>query len=236
VVGRFPEPIGVGRGATQGYEVPLRAHGVKLESLSLPPELLASRIPGAGRFWQERLTDLDLYAQWCALVRMQALGRVTAGFGGRPVVRYEPLESDLARTRMGIALLCRMMFAAGATEVYPILGRVPAVLTDASQVALIEHLPLRQRDFHLVASHLFGSACAGTDPARSVVAPTLETHRIARLYVMDASAFPTNLGVNPQHTIMALAQLAAERLANRTLTKRNAGPAEPRETAASAYG
>ena len=32
------------------------------------------------------------------------------------------------------------------------------------------------------------------------------------LYVVDSSVFPTNLGVNPQHTIMALATLLAERL------------------------
>jgi choline dehydrogenase-like flavoprotein len=31
---------------------------------------------------------------------------------------------------------------------------------------------------------------------------------------MDASALPTNLGVNPQHTIMAVVYGAAERLAN----------------------
>jgi choline dehydrogenase-like flavoprotein len=220
VVGRFPEPIGMGRGSTQGYEVPMRERGFKLESLALPPELLATRIPGAGRAWQERLSELDLYAQWCVQIRMRAHGRVTRGFGDRPVVRYEPLAEDLERTRTAVALLCRMMFEAGATEVYPNLGGVPEVLDDPSQVALVEHLPLRRGDFHLIASHLFGTACAGADPQRSVVGPGLESHRIRGLYVMDASVFPTNLGVNPQHSIMAVCRLAAERLANRTLLQK----------------
>ena len=35
------------------------------------------------------------------------------------------------------------------------------------------------------------------------------------LYVMDASVFPTNLGVNPQHSIMAVVWQAAEQLAER---------------------
>jgi choline dehydrogenase-like flavoprotein len=39
-------------------------------------------------------------------------------------------------------------------------------------------------------------------------------HDVAGLYVMDASVFPTNLGVNPQHSIMALAWVAASKLAN----------------------
>jgi choline dehydrogenase-like flavoprotein len=29
------------------------------------------------------------------------------------------------------------------------------------------------------------------------------------LYVVDSSLFPTNMGVNPQHSIMAIARLAA---------------------------
>jgi len=32
------------------------------------------------------------------------------------------------------------------------------------------------------------------------------------LHVVDSSVFPTNLGVNPQHTIMAMASLAADRI------------------------
>ena len=47
-VGRFADPIGMSFGATQGYEVPLRDRRIKVESLSLPPELLAPRLPGAG--------------------------------------------------------------------------------------------------------------------------------------------------------------------------------------------
>jgi choline dehydrogenase-like flavoprotein len=46
------------------------------------------------------------------------------------------------------------------------------------------------------------------------VRPDLRVHDVEGLYVMDASVFPTNLGVNPQHSIMALAWRAAERLAN----------------------
>jgi choline dehydrogenase-like flavoprotein len=34
-----------------------------------------------------------------------------------------------------------------------------------------------------------------------------------RLYVVDSSVFPTNLGVNPQHTIMAMAKIASEHIA-----------------------
>ena len=214
VVGRFPDPINMGFGATQGYEVPMRAEGFKLESLSLPPELLVTRIPGAGADWQERLSALNHFTQWVVQARMEAHGQVRRGWGGRPSVSYEPTARDLGRIRTGIALLCRMMFEAGASEVYPSLGGIPDTLTDPSQVALIEHLPLRRRDYHLLASHLFGTCSAGATPARSVVAPNLEAHEVPGLFVMDASVFPTNMGVNPQHSIMAVVDVAARRLAN----------------------
>ena len=214
VVGRFPDVINMGFGATQGYELPMREQGFKIESLSLPPELLALRLPGVGKEWQARLGELNHYAQWVVQVRMGALGRITSGWGGKPVVRYEPLDRDLAKMQQALGLICRMMFAAGATEVFPGLGNAPEVLHDVSEVDAIENAKLERADFHMMASHLFGTACAGADPQRSVVGPDLQSHELPGLYVMDASVFPTNLGVNPQHSIMTVVWRAAEQLAN----------------------
>ena len=43
------------------------------------------------------------------------------------------------------------------------------------------------------------------------------THAAKGLYVVDSSIFPTNLGVNPQHSIMGLARLCATRVAEKPL-------------------
>jgi choline dehydrogenase-like flavoprotein len=53
----------------------------------------------------------------------------------------------------------------------------------------------------------------GTDPRASVVGLDFQTHEARGLYVLDSSVFPSNLGVNPQLTVMAMARLAASRLA-----------------------
>ena len=56
-----------------------------------------------------------------------------------------------------------------------------------------------------------GSAARmGPDPRTSVVRPDFETHQVSALYVVDSSIFPTNLGVNPQHSIMGLVTVASE--------------------------
>lgn len=216
VVARFPDAVGMGFGATQAYEVPLRERGFKLESLAVPPELLATRIPGAGVAWQEQLANLDHFAQFCAVNRAQAVGSVRPSWFGGFNVHYNLTAQDLERMKQSVALLVRIMFAAGADEVYPGVAHVPERMTSESQAQLIESPSIRRRDFHLLASHHFGSAAAGNDPRHSVVAQTLQTHAVRGLYVMDASALPTNLGVNPQHTIMAVVQRAAEWLANST--------------------
>lgn len=215
IVGRFDHPVRMSYGATQGYEVPMRERGFKLESLSLPPEMLAARLPGVGRDWQERTANLDHYAQWCAQVRMKAHGRVMPG-PLWPLVFYEPTDSDLDRIQDALTLIMRMMFEAGAVEVYPGIDGLPEVMRSASEVDEAASRRWKRGAVHLVVSHLFGTAVAGTDPRSSVVDAQLQSHQVRDLYVMDASVFPTNMGVNPQHSIMAVVMNAAEQLADAT--------------------
>jgi choline dehydrogenase-like flavoprotein len=55
----------------------------------------------------------------------------------------------------------------------------------------------------------------GTDMATSGATPDGERHGVRGLYITDGSLLPTALGVNPQETIMAVAQLLASRIAAR---------------------
>jgi choline dehydrogenase-like flavoprotein len=74
-------------------------------------------------------------------------------------------------------------------------------------------MPADPRHFSFISTHLFGTARMGLDPRASVVGPDFQSHEVRGLYVVDSSVFPTNLGVNPQHSIMAMSRLAATRLA-----------------------
>jgi len=69
---------------------------------------------------------------------------------------------------------------------------------------------------------LFGTACASSDPKKGVVGADLAVHGREALHVMDASVFPTNLGVNPQHSIMGLVMIASEQLAARASSQKAA--------------
>lgn len=54
----------------------------------------------------------------------------------------------------------------------------------------------------------------GRDPRTGVVGPDLQCFDAPGVYVVDSSVFPTNLGVNPAHTISTFAWLAAEQIAD----------------------
>ncbi len=221
LAGLFDAPVRMQVGATQGAEsVHFReSHRFKLETISLPPELIAARIPGVGREWVQRLTDYSRLAAWALQVRARAEGTVRAAWGGGAKVRLTLTEDDVRAARMGAAVLAQMLFDAGAREVWPGIHGIPAILTSRDDVRLIAEGPVDPRAYSFIATHLFGAARMGPDPRASAVGLDFAVHGAAGLYVIDSSLFPTNLGVNPQHSIMAIARLGATRIAERTASR-----------------
>ncbi len=202
-------------GATQGAEITAlrRTERVKFETILLQPELAAVRIPGIGHEWMQRFGLYPHFAQWAMVVRAEAEGTVRRGWGGGDKVRWSPLRVDMERAIKGAALLSRMMFEAGAREVWTGLYGIPSAMRSIDEVRAIERMPPDPRLFSFISTHLFGAARMGVDPRASVVGTHFQVHDAAGLYVVDSSVFPTNLGVNPQHTIMAVSRLAATRIA-----------------------
>ena len=104
------------------------------------------------------------------------------------------------------------MFLAGAREVVCPVHGLPRRLR-ADQLGLIESGTNDPSAYSLAMSHLFGTARMSSRPEAGVVGPDFCVRGTDNLYVVDSSVFPTNLGVNPQLSIMAMARLAVERLA-----------------------
>jgi choline dehydrogenase-like flavoprotein len=213
VTARFDEPVDMLTGATQGHEVTgWRGEGIKLETLGFDLSILGSRLPGAGAELAGRLAEADRYAVWGAAVRAGAHGSVRPGPAG-PIVRYALTETDLRTARRGVRRLGELFLAAGAREVYPGVAGFDRVVTDPRRMAAIDDLaPASPRAYAMTVTHLFGTARMGSDPATSVVGLDFGHHQAPGLYVADSSVFPSNLGVNPQIAIMALARLCADRV------------------------
>jgi len=218
---RFDRPVSMHEGATQGLNSTqfVDADRFKMESLALPPEMLSLRIPGVGPEFTNRLFDFKHVLNWALVVRGEAEGQIRSILG-RDVVQYTPTTKDIASLRSGFKMISEMMFAAGAKEVWPNIHGLH-VLRSSDDLRKLDDVPLNPQFFGMMISHLFGSARMGPDERSSVVGLDFQVHGTRGLYVLDSSIFPTNLGVNPQHTIMAVARLGATRIAECPLPARS---------------
>jgi choline dehydrogenase-like flavoprotein len=214
VMGVYRDPVRIWEGATQSYEVDqFRGEGFKMETASLPLELAGVRVPGFGADFAKRMADYPHMAVWGVQIRAEAEGTV-APSGRESRITYTPTARDMELFRRGIRELAKMHFAAGALRVMPGVHDVPASIV-ANELDALDALPTDPRAYALIASHLFGTCRMAKDAKDGVVDLDLAVHGVRGLWVVDASIYPTTLGVNPQHTIMAVAMLAAERIAER---------------------
>lgn len=213
VFGVYDHDIDQNIGATQGWASTQYRNdpGMKLETLAIPPEMVASRLAGAGRELIERMGEYRKMAMWVTAVRAEAVGRIKRGFFGEVSVEYGFGRPDMERLRKGLAILARTHFAAGAKKIIPGVFGLPYEI-GPDQVGLLEEGPLDPRAYILIASHLFGGTTMHKDATRGVCDENGRVHGYEGLVIADASVIPTTLGVNPQHTIMALARTFSERL------------------------
>lgn len=212
IVGLFDEEVRLGRGATQGFEVDaLRSSGrIKIETLAVTPETFFAGMPGVGRDWLGLLADFSRAAVWVLPLRSFGEGEVGVGRRERSIdFTLDP--HDLPNLQDGLRRGVDLMFAAGAREVVCPVRGLPHRLRPG-QSSLIEQLRGDPSAYPLALSHLFGTARMSLRPEDGVVGPDFRVHGTENLYVVDSSVFPTNLGVNPQLAIMALARIAAGRI------------------------
>ena len=166
-------------------------------------------MPRSGAEHRELMLDARHLATFGVMVCDTARGSVRT-IAGRPLIRYDLAPDDARRFADGLALLARIWFAAGATEVVVPVRGVPT-LRDGDTTPL-RKARVRPRDLSLMAFHPLGTARAGADPAHAVLDAGQTVHGVAGLHVSDASAVPSATLVNPQITIMTLAVRLAYRL------------------------
>jgi hypothetical protein len=212
VAGIFDEEILGWRGVMQSYLVDALAdRGIMLEATFPPPSLGYAEI-GLSLSGQERKRMIERLPNMAVLgcmVSDTSSGRVVGlGPGRSPLMLYALNRDDTDRQLEGMLLSARILFAAGATEVHPMLTNAP-VLRSPEEAAEVLGGRWPASALRLTAYHPMGTARMGAD-AGGVVDGWGRVRGVERLVVADASVFPTSLGVNPQVTIMAFASRAAE--------------------------
>ncbi len=209
----YDHKVDMHSGSTQGWaSMEFReSKNLKLETLSMPLEAICGRLPGGGKDLMERVKDFPYMANWVQVVRAEARGTVRNGLFNQPDVRYGLGEKDMLRFREGMYITAKLHFEVGAKYVIPGIKGLPNYLSK-DEVDMIKDAPVKQTAYFGACSHLFGGCTMGTDEQTSVVDPQGKVHGYQGLYAVDSSILPSNLGVNPQHTIMANAWQLADQL------------------------
>jgi len=211
----FDEDVHSWHSVPQGYGVDeWQDEGILLEGASTPLEIAASTHAGHGPEFMHLMERFNQTVSFGFLIKDSSRGRVYAGPRGEPRITYWLNRADVHRMQRGFALLAKLYFAAGAREVHLQVTGIER-LTRVAQIDAVEAARLDARAFDVSAYHPLGTCRMGSDPWRSVVDPTHETHDVHNLFVCDGSALPGALGVNPQLTIMAFALRAAEYISRR---------------------
>lgn len=233
IMGRFDHHIDALTGTEASVYVDDRLvdRGYALESMADQPLYAALMSPGPALHSLEMIEAFrDLAGFGVMLIDTpQANNRVVLDESGSPQIDYTLSEPDKKRFAEGIAEAIRVMFKAGAKEVYlptteDILGDgarepqrgiesgvQPQVLTSPDQAALVEkNLSFSANRTIVTSAHMQATDKMGANPQDSVVGQDFHVWGTEGLYVVDGSIFPTSVGANPMQSIYTIAKIFAD--------------------------
>lgn len=221
LVGIFEDDVNMMYGANQGYESSEYAEqNVILETVTGEPAMVQLRAGGVGLEHVKYMLDYRKMAFFGALIKTTSRGVLkTQPNVWEPLIFYSLNDVDMKRLKFGLEKVAEVLFAAGAKKLVTGIHGLPTDLTRPEDVKIIRDAEINNTHLNVIGNHPLGTCMMGDDKKRAVISGLkenlLEVFDVKNLYVCDGSIFPTALGVNPQLTIMAFADLLAHRLADR---------------------
>jgi choline dehydrogenase-like flavoprotein len=197
------------RGDGNGY-------GFWIECPALLPGLGAAAVTGFGASHRAVMQQFANLGSLIVLARdgadlYSSDGGVTVSRAGRVRISYRVSPATATTLRDGMTAAVRIHLAAGATEVQTLNS--PAVrLRSEAQLSEVSQAGYGHNQVNLFSAHVNGTCRIGGSPDTSGCTPAFERHGAPGIYVADGSLLPTAPGVNPQLTIMAVADVVANRL------------------------
>jgi hypothetical protein len=227
IMGRFSHHIDVLNGTEASVYVDdrLADRGYALESMADQPLYAAIMSPGPALHSYEMIKAFrDLAGFGVMLIDTpQSNNRIRLDENGGPEIDYTLSDADKRRFAEGVAEAIRIIFKAGAKEVYlptteNILGQEsatsgvrPQILTSPDQAASVEkNLQFVPNRTMVTSAHMQATDKMGPTPENSVVGQDFHVWGTRNLYVVDGSIFPTSVGANPMQSIYTIAKIFAD--------------------------
>ncbi len=186
--------------------------GYLLTACFAQPVAAASMLPGFGAEHRAVISDYARLALAAVMLHDRTVGRVELDSNGRVSISYHLNDEDRGDLLDGMRRLADVFFASGAQRVILPYNELVELTRRGEYRAIDEH-SFRANDPLLFAYHPQGTLRMGSDSKRSVVNGVGEAHAVKRLFVADASVFPTSTAVPPQLSVMAFALRTAQHIA-----------------------
>jgi choline dehydrogenase-like flavoprotein len=211
----FAQPLNAFEGLQISHALQLvPSRGFILETWYNPPVAQALVMPG---WFEDHYRNMLRYSRMSAvgvLVGTEPRARVTRrGLFGREV-DFTPSPTDLQKIIDGLIVTGEAFLGGGAELVMPATFAYHEYRS-SQELARLRADVKAPADITLGTGHPMGGNAISGDPELGVVTPEFKVHGYDNLYVCDASVFPTAVGVNPQLTVMALADYAAGMIVKR---------------------
>jgi choline dehydrogenase-like flavoprotein len=197
------------------YLQPEAGSGFVMESWFNPVVSQALNMPGWLDDHRENMRRFRHLTAAGVLVGTKGTARLRSALTGGVDIDYTPAREDVETLVNALKLLCRIYLRAGARRVMPSTFRFHA-FTEESQVDQLDEYVKNTSYLSIGSGHPQGGNALSGEPGNGVVDPTFRVHGFENLFVCDASVFPTATTVNPQLTVMALAEYAAPGIAEAT--------------------
>jgi len=189
--------------------------GYLLSGFFAHPMTVAALLPGFGGAYHQLLGSYAHLGMAAVTLHDRSAGHVELDAAGQVTITYHLGDDDRADILDGMRRLADVYFASGAQRVV-LPYNEPVELTRRGDYRPIDEIPFRVNDPLLFSYHPQGTLRMGIDARHSVVNGWGEAHAVGRLFVADASIFPTSTAVPPQLSIMAFAARTARHIVEKS--------------------
>jgi choline dehydrogenase-like flavoprotein len=194
------------------YLQPEAGSGFVMETWFNPVVSQALNMPGWLDDHQRNMGRFRHLTASGVLVGTTGTARLRSALTGGVDIDYTPAREDLETLVEALKLLGRIYLAAGARRVMPSTFQLHE-FTSPEQLDLLDEYVDKSSYLSIGTGHPQGGNALSEDRDRGVVDPSFRVHGFDNLFVCDASVFPSATTVNPQLTVMALADYAAPAMA-----------------------
>jgi choline dehydrogenase-like flavoprotein len=194
------------------YYLPPQGSGFICESWYAPPGTLSLTMPGFLDAHWDRMLDYTKLVTAAPLIGTKAHGSIRVRGGKTQIeLRLDP-DDEVARLKTGAATLARAFLASNDPDLLEVvLGtRDGFVVKTPADVARFEAEVRHANQLRIGTGHPQGGNAMSADNSISVVGADFRVRGIGNLRICDSSVFPAVAGVNPQWTVMALADVCGQ--------------------------